>query len=354
MSAFDSPPAFAYRVLIAIGLTALVVLLIYFLGLMLEVFMLVFAAILAAVVVDGLTRMIQRHTPLARGWSLTVSFLLILLLFGGMVGLVWPQAAEQLPKLSQQLPSAAQQLFSQVPWAEEVGQQAADQASEDGGSVGQMGQEVLSRALGIFSTTLGAISSFSIILLLAIYLVINPTVYIDHLLQLIPHARRERVGQMFQIQGKALRLWLLGRLVSMLFVGIATAIGLLLLGVPMALTLGLIAGIATFVPYLGPIIGAIPAVMVAFLEGPQTALYAAILYFFVESAESSLIYPLAQRHVVHIPPAYTVVIQIGGGVVGGVPGVILATPLAVVAAIAIQMLYVEDVLGKPVEVLGDQ
>jgi predicted PurR-regulated permease PerM len=80
----------------------------------------------------------------------------------------------------------------------------------------------------------------------------------------------------------------------------------------------------------------------------------AILYFVVETVESSVIYPLAQRHVVHIPPAYTVLIQIGGGLVGGIPGVILATPIAVAAGVAIQMLYVQDVLGEPVEVLGDQ
>jgi len=187
-----------------------------------------------------------------------------------------------------------------------------------------------------------------------VYLVLNPGVYIGHLLLLLPVDRRSRVAQMFHLQGQALRLWLLGRLVSMVFVGVTSAIGLLLLDVPMALTLGLIAGLATFIPYLGPILGAIPAVLVAFLVSPMVALYVAILYFVIESVESSLIYPLAQRHVVHIPPAYTVLIQIGGGVLGGLPGVILATPLAVVAAVAIQMLYVEDVLGESVEVLGDQ
>lgn len=351
MSTIDSTSAFAYRVLIAVGLTALVVLLIYFLGLLLHVFMLVFAAILAAVIVDGLTRMIQRHTPISRNWSLTTAFVLILLLCGAIVGLIWPQATDQIPQLAQQLPSAIQQLRAQFPWAEQFGQQAADQASGNGAG---MGQEMLSRALGIFSTALGAISSLFIILLLATYLVANPSVYISHLLQLLPHRRRARVEQMFRIQGKALQLWLLGRLVSMLFVGVITAIGLLLLDVPMAMTLGLIAGVATFIPYLGPIIGAIPAVLVAFLEGPQTALYVVMLYFLVESVESSLIYPLAQRHVVHIPPAYTVIIQIGGGVIGGIPAVILATPLAVVSAVAIQMLYIEDVLGESVEVLGDQ
>lgn len=355
MGAVDNPAVFASRVLIALGLTALVILLITFLGLMLEVLMLAFAAILVTVAVDGLTRVVQRYTPLGRGLSLTAAFLLILLSIGGLTGLIYPQAAEQIPRLAEKLPAATQEILQQMPFAREVEEEIEARLENDNDNgTGLFDDDILTQALGIFSTTLGAIGSFFIILLLAVYLVLNPGVYLGHLLQLLPVARRTRVAHMFNLQGKALRLWLLGRLVSMVFVGVTSAIGLLLLGVPMALTLGLIAGLATFIPYLGPILGAIPAVLVAFLVSPQIGLYVAILYFVIESVESALIYPLAQRHVVHIPPAYTVLIQIGGGVLGGLPGVILATPLAVVAAVAIQMLYVEDVLGESVEVLGDQ
>jgi predicted PurR-regulated permease PerM len=136
------------------------------------------------------------------------------------------------------------------------------------------------------------------------------------------------------------------------FVGVLAGVGLMLLGVPMAFTLGLIAGVATFIPYIGPILGAIPALMVALLQGPMFVLYVAILYFMVETAESSLIAPLANKKAVHIAPAYTVIIQLAGGAVAGIPGVIVATPLAVVGAVTIQLLYVEDVLGEDIGILG--
>jgi len=350
MGAYDDTAAFARRVLITLGLLTLIGLLVYFLGLMLDVFMLVFAAILLTVAVDGLVRVVNRHTPLGRGWSLLVSLLLILLVIAGVFSLIVPQAVDQIPRLVQQLPQAVEEVMRLLPWAEDAGDEIAEQMEEGNGL---MGGEVFGQAMGIFSTTLGAVGSLSLILLIAVYLLINPWIYVNHLLQLIPQVRRARIAEMFRIQAQALRLWLLGRLLSMLFVGVTATIGLVILDVPMAFSLGLIAGLATFIPYLGPIIGAVPAILVAFLESPQIALYVVMLYFVVETVESSLIYPLAQRRVVHIPPAYTVVIQIGGGLVGGVPGVILATPLAVVAAVAIQMLYVEDVLGESVEVLGD-
>ncbi len=155
-----------------------------------------------------------------------------------------------------------------------------------------------------------------------------------------------------QAQTRSLRFWLLGRLASMVFVGLIAGIGLKLLGVPMAFTLGLIAGLATFIPYIGPILGAIPALLVALLEGPIIVLYVAILYFVVETVESSFIAPLAAKKAVHLAPAYTVIIQLAGGAVAGIPGVILATPLAVIGAVTIQLLYVEDVLGEKVEILG--
>jgi predicted PurR-regulated permease PerM len=140
----------------------------------------------------------------------------------------------------------------------------------------------------------------------------------------------------------------------MVFVGASTMIGLSLLGVPMAFTLGLLAGILTFIPYLGPILAAIPTGLVALLEGPRLALYAVLLYLAVETFEANVIFPLATQGVVHLPPAYTVIIQIAGGALAGLPGIIVATPLAVAAAVAVQMLYIEDTLGEPVEVLGGE
>ena len=345
--------SFVSRVLITIGLVVLAGLTVYLLGNLIEVLLVVFAAVMVAVAITGVRCIIHRLTPLSQGWSMVATYFLVLALMAGAIAVIWPQLAEQIPKFSDQVPEALdkiRQLADQAPWAAEVVENVgADEGSgNDNGGFGLPGH-----LLGLFSTTVGAIASVSLIMLIGVYFTLSPAKYVENLLVLVPESQRKRAGQVMQAQTKGLRFWLLGRLASMVFVGVFAWIGLMLLGVPMAFTLALIAGMATFIPYIGPILGAIPAVLVAFLEGPMVVLYVVILYFLVETAESSVIYPLATKKVVHVAPAYTVIIQLAGGVVAGIPGVILATPLAVVAAVTIQLLYVEDVLGEKVEILGD-
>lgn len=339
---------FVPRVLTTIGLVALAVLTIYFLGKLLDVLLLIFASVLLAVAITGVRRVIDHFTPLSNGWSLAATYLLLVVLIAGSVAVVWPQLAAQIPEFIDSIPRAVEKLEEIIDGWPRVREAVGNLDYEN--LVGRY--DVPTRLLGFFSTTLGSIASVSLIVLIAVYLTVSSQSYVDHLLILIPRGKRARCGELLRAQTKSMRYWLLGRLVSMVSVGVFTWIGLMLLGVPMAFTLGLIAGLATFIPYIGPILGAIPALMVALVEGPMVVLYVAIVYFVVETAESNLIYPLVTKKAVHLAPAYTVIIQLAGGVVAGIPGVILATPLAVVGAVAIQMLYVEDVLGENIEVLG--
>ncbi|MGQ0547871.1 MAG: AI-2E family transporter [Betaproteobacteria bacterium] len=142
-----------------------------------------------------------------------------------------------------------------------------------------------------------------------------------------------------------LQRWLVGQVVLMAIVGTLTWIGLQLLGVPFALPLALFAGFAEFVPYIGPIVAAVPAVLVAFAEGPELALWTAGLYIAIQSVESYLLTPLVQHRAVYLPPALLLFSQVILGVTAGPLGVIVATPLAAAGLVAVQKLYVEDVLG---------
>ena len=348
---------FVSRVLTTIGLVVLAGLTIYFFGLLVEVLLVIFAAVLLAVAITGVRCIILDRTPLSAGWSMVATYLLVVVLMTGAGAVIGPQLSEQIPKFIDKVPEAFEQLSElgdRVPWLEGAIESAAETDDDnDGNDNSDGGFDIPSHLLGVFSTTLGAIASISLIVLVAIYFTLAPATYVQNLLILVPRAQRKRAEEVMQAQTRSLRFWLLGRLASMVFVGALAGIGLMLLGVPMAFTLGLIAGLATFIPYIGPILGAIPALMVALLQGPMVVLYVAILYFVIETAESSLIAPMANKKAVDIAPAYTVIIQLAGGVVAGIPGVILATPLAVVAGVTIQLLYVEDVLGEDVEILGD-
>ena len=132
------------------------------------------------------------------------------------------------------------------------------------------------------------------------------------------------------------------RFASWLLVGI----GLLLLGAPFAVALALLAGLMEFIPYIGPFVAAVPAILVGFAESPQLALWIALLFLAVQSIESYVLAPLVQHRAVYLPPAVILFAQVLMGVIVGGLGVAVATPLAAAAMVAISMLYVEDVLGE--------
>jgi predicted PurR-regulated permease PerM len=117
--------------------------------------------------------------------------------------------------------------------------------------------------------------------------------------------------------------------------------------------LGLIAALLSFVPYIGPIVSVIPAVFVALADTPTKVLYVIIVYVAVQILESNLITPLIQEQTVSLAPVVLVAAQLLMGVLVGVVGVFIATPLAVVCIVLVQMLYVEDVLGEAVTPLGE-
>lgn len=147
--------------------------------------------------------------------------------------------------------------------------------------------------------------------------------------------------------------WLIGRLLSMLIVGITVTISLWLLGIPLALTLGLLAALLDFIPNLGPTLATVPAVLLALMQSPTQAVYVLLIYIVIQQAESYLLTPIVQHRTVSLPPALTIIAQVILGVLFGVMGLILASPLAAVVLVLIKMLYVEDVLGDTIEDLPD-
>lgn len=337
------------RVMIAIGLAALVAVLLYFASQLLHVLLLVFASILAAVAIDGVVRLCQRYLPIGRRWALVMALTLICLALAGLGILIGPRLMQEIPQLAQELPEAFRRFTEQL-----QGLPGVERALEEfDNPASLLGQPALDRFTSVFSTTFGALTNFFLILLVGFYLVVSPGEYIHRVVLLCPPARRERLRQVLFLQGRSLRLWLVSRLISMLFVGVGVALGLMVMNVPMAGALGLVAGLLSFIPYLGPILGALPSILIAFFESPQLALYVIALFLVVETVESNIVTPLAAEGMVKLPPAFTVVVQLAGAAVAGLLGVMLATPIAVAAVVAVQMLYIEDILGDDVNVLGE-
>jgi predicted PurR-regulated permease PerM len=213
---------------------------------------------------------------------------------------------------------------------------------EGGGVVAEAAQQGLS----IVSATVGGLTDAVIILILGVYLAAEPGVYLRGLLHLAPLARRARLRQILLEMARTLREWLLGQLAAMLVVGLATGLGLWLIGVPYAALLGMIAGLLDFIPNLGPLLALAPALLVAFGADGASVPYVLLLYLGIQTLEGYVLTPMIQRRAVDLPPALTIAAQVVMGLLGGGLGLLLAVPLAAVLLVAVRMAYVEDVLGE--------
>lgn len=202
------------------------------------------------------------------------------------------------------------------------------------------------------ATVVNVLSNLVVVLFTGIFFAANPTLYKNGVLLLVAKKREKRVGEALDAAGAALWKWLTAQLIAMAFVGISVSIGLIIIDLPLALVLGLIAGLLDFVPYIGPFAAFFPALLIAFAEGPEMILMTAAVYLIVQQLEGNLVTPLVQQQRVSIPPAMVILSIVAFGLVFGVAGVIMATPLAVVAMVLVGMLYVQDVLKKEVTIPG--
>lgn len=340
---------FARRVLVAVSLGAAVLILLLLLQILVQIVLVFFAGVMFAIMLTGLSSLVQRYLPLPYGWSLFLVCLLLVALVAGTGILLGPQVGQQLTELTQRLPEAVDRVarqLKQYDWFGQILQQMPkpEQAADP---------QLIARLAGLFSTAFGVVFNLVVIVFVGLYLAVNPRLYMNTVLRLVPPAGRPRGQQVLETMAHAMTRWLVGRLVTMLFIGVGTTIALLLVGVPLAFSLGLIAGILNFIPYLGPVLSAIPAVLIAFAEGPQMALYVVLIYIGVQTVESYVLDPLVERRSVYIPPGFQIPLQLMAGVLAGFLGVLLATPLVVIATIAVQMLYLEDVLGDSPRIVGE-
>jgi len=312
-----------------------------------DVLLLLFACILLALLLYMASVKVQRWLPVSRGIALAIVVVAGCAVIGLGGWLMAPQIGEQSGTLVDALPKALDKvraMLGDIPLLRSVG--GSLPSNED--LMEQM-RSVLPRTGLFFSGLLGLIGNIAIILFVGIYFAAQPRIYIEGIITLAPFSKRARTREVLSEIYATLSQWLAGKLLSMLVVGVASTAGLLLLDVPLALVLGILAGLLDFVPYVGPIMAGVPAVLVAFSESPATALYVVLLFVFIQTAEGYLLLPLVERRTVSLPPALTIMMQALLGAMWGFAGVALATPIAAVAAVLVSMLYVQDMLGDPVK-----
>lgn len=344
--------AFAYRVVVA----ALVVLLIggvvYLLCRAINTLLLAFAGVLFALFLSTLADWFGRRTGLAYRWALTAVLVALILVVGAGGWLVSNSLANQLAALTEQLPESidrVKQFLAQHSWGRLLVEHAP-QATE--AAVAEA--KGLTRLTGLVSGMSSVLVAAVVILLVGIFVAAEPGLYKAGLLHLVPPSRHRRATQILDTVGHNLRWWLVGQVALMVTMAVTTTIGLRMIGVPLPLALGLIAGVFELVPYLGPWLSAVPAVLVAVMVSPWHLGMVLLLYLGLHLLEGYILVPLIQRRAVRLPPALTLVAQLLFAEVFGLLGLFVAAPLTVVAVVALKMLYVEDALGdETVDVPGE-
>ncbi len=284
-----------------------------------SVLLLVFASILFAVGLQAVARYIEKKTKWGMNWSFATLFIFLLVISVAFILVAVPSFSSQYHDFSESFP---QQVQSGISF---VNEQLGTNISTDMGDFQlQLKPSSFFKASDLIGSAFGIVADFFILVIITIYLAINPRDY-ELMLKRLPKKRREHF-----IQIKTdLQWWLAGKFLSMLIIFALTTISLMILGVQFALLLGFIAGVLSFIPNLGPILALIPAAIIGLSQSPVMALYVILLYTSIQLVESYLLTPQIDRRTVSLSPAFQLISQLVFGVLFGFMGLFLAVPLVI-------------------------
>jgi predicted PurR-regulated permease PerM len=328
------------RATVEVALAAVLLLLVWFTA---DLLLVIFAGFLLAVFLRGLADLLARHSTLSRGWSLVTVVVAICGVLFAAWWFIWPKVAAQIDIMITLLPGTidswarslqtyewGQWLLRQIPAVETAMFSRAN---------------ILSSAVKPLHWAAATV----IILFIGLFHAAEPGLYERGLLRLLPADRRARAAEILKTLGSTLRWWMAGRVVDMVLVGVLDSITLALLGVPLPLTLGLISGVLTFIPYVGAAIALIPVVLAGLSVSPSLALWAFLAHTGIQVLDGYVVTPLVQRRAVALPPLITIGAQFLMGDLLGFLGLVMATPLAAIVLVLVKMLYLKEAPGIPAD-----
>jgi predicted PurR-regulated permease PerM len=295
-----------------------------------DVLLLVFAATLFALGLRGLADRLSGTTGMHSGASLAIIILTLVVVLG--LGAWWagPRLVSEASQLQDQMLRQMDEVRAWLDtssWGRGVLRQLPASLGGDADN-GNLVPRISGTIAGALWSAIGLLGTAVLVIAAALYFAAAPGPYVEGPLRLIPRRHRRRTRDVVGTVGHTLQAWLAGQLVDMLVVGLVIGGGLALLGVPLPFILGVIAALLNFVPYIGAIGGAVPAVLIALSQGPQQALFVAALFVVVQALEGNVLSPMIQRSAINLPPAATILAQTALGALFGLPGIILATPMA--------------------------
>ncbi|NBJ11487.1 AI-2E family transporter [Microvirga arsenatis] len=339
---FMGDAEFVRKILIVIGLIVLALML----WKLSDVLLLAFGAVLVAIILNASADALVRYLRVPERWSLMIAGLVIFVAFVALGILFGTQVRTQFSNVVERLPFAVDN------FAKNLGLGAvSDDISEMMTNAPAGG--LAARLAGIGGAILNGLGNFLLVVIAGVYIAADPRLYARGLVKLFPKRHHERVEESLDASGQVLRLWLVSQLIAMACVAVLSTTAYWLIGLPSPIGLGLIAGIMDFIPFLGPILGALPAVLIAFTVSGDAALWTVLAVLAIQQIEGNVIQPLVARSVISIPPAMALFAILVGSILFGTLGLIFGFPLAIVAYVLVKKLYVRETLGEKTEVPGE-
>lgn len=340
----DEDTRFTRRVILVLALAALA----FAIWQLREVLLMLFGAVVVASIVRAIADPISRWTRLPNGIAVGIAALIMFGAIGGIGWLIGGIFSEQFGMLAKTLPQAIDKLQA---WVAQLG--LFEQLQNWRAAISS-GSGILSTVSSFATSATNAIANILIVIFGGIFLAAEPKFYRVGMIKLIPPDKRGTVTEAVLEAERALRLWLKGQLIAMVVIGVMTGAALWLLGVESWLVLGILAGLLEFIPFAGPILSAVPAVLIALAQSTDLALYVVLAYVVVQHAEAYLIQPVIQRYAVDLPAVILLFSLLAFGVLFGTIGVVLAAPLAVVTYVLVKRLYVIDTLDTATPIPGEE
>ena len=330
-----------------IGLLAFAVSL-YILWQIRQILLLIFAAVVFAVVLNRVVRSLQER-GVKRGIAIAITVFSLLAILVGLFAVIGPSFATQLEQLVSIVPSLLQRLRN---WLDSLQTWVPAQFLDlrNLGNLIPRLQPLVTRLLGNaytwFSDFLAIILNVLLVLILTIMLLANPTPYRRGFILLFPAFYRRRASEILSKCETDLVGWMTATLIQMAAIATVSFIGLLILHVPLALANALLAGLLEFIPNVGPILSVIPPMAVAVLVDPWKAVAVLVLYLLIQQFEAYLLVPFVMRQQVSLLPVFTLLSVIIFGSFFGFLGVFLSVPLVIVFKIWVNEVLIKDILNN--------
>lgn len=319
-----------------------VLLILYFLYVIKDILAILFISLVLASALDPWVDWLQKK-KIPRVLGIALIYFLIILAITFVISLVIPPIVDELKQLARDFPIYLEKFTLSMSVLREYTLEHGilENVKE---ALLNFSSKIENAAGSLFSTVTGFISgfiSFVLIMVITFYMVVEENAVKKIVWSIAPEEHQPYIMQLVNRMQDKIGLWLRGQIILSVIIFLLTYLGLSILGVKYALVLALVAGLTEFVPYLGPILAAIPAVFFAFTQDPMLAVFVIVLYYIIQLFENNFIVPQLMQKVVGLNPVVSIVVLLIGFKVGGIIGAILAIPVATAIGV-----FAKDIFQK--------